>query len=230
MAERGGGTARDGAATVAKCRATLRIEAITRAMEFAKVRESLTAGTVGQLGLPSLWTRRRFTFRQSWFSWLPFGGVEIRFAIASPFRSQYGHFKTKTRDNFKDGWEEFDIENFKFLIPQHVFKTQKKGTERDILAQRGCLLSHGRYPCVACGGRGRLQGGNVGRNLGAERVIHIVGVGGRHRFRRADQAEVGVGGRNDRVTASATRISVSEMQDGREVGWGTSLNSRGWRS
>ena len=47
MAERRGGTARDGAATVTKRRATLRVERITRAMEFAEVRESLTAGTVG---------------------------------------------------------------------------------------------------------------------------------------------------------------------------------------
>ena len=47
MAERRGGAARDGAANVTKRRATLRIKRITRAMEFAKVRESLTAGVVG---------------------------------------------------------------------------------------------------------------------------------------------------------------------------------------
>ena len=46
MAERRGGTARDGAATVTKRWASLRIERITRAMEFAEIRESLAAGTV----------------------------------------------------------------------------------------------------------------------------------------------------------------------------------------
>ena len=45
MAERGGGTARKGATTVTKCRATLRRKRIIRAMEFAKVRERLIAGT-----------------------------------------------------------------------------------------------------------------------------------------------------------------------------------------
>ena len=89
----------------------------------------------------------------------------------------------------------------------------KEGTEWERLAWKGCLLGHGRYPCVARGARGRLHGGNVGRDLRAERVIDIVGVGGGHHFCGAGQAKVGIGGGNDRVTATATRISVSEMYD-----------------
>lgn len=58
-----------------------------------------------------------------------------------------------------------------------------------------------------------MHRGNVGGNLGAGRAIHAFGVGGGHHFRGAGQAEVGVGGRKSRVAATATRMSVSEMQD-----------------
>lgn len=99
-----------------------------------------------------------------------------------------------------------------------MFSESKESTERETFAPRGCLLGHGGYPCVTHGARGRLHGGNVGRNLGAERVIHIVGVAGGHHFRGTSQAEIGVGGRNDRVTATATSISVSEMRYEMEAG------------
>ena len=93
-------------------------------------------------------------------------------------------------------------------------------------------MSHGRYPCVARGARGRSHGGNVGRDFGTERTIHVVGVcGGRgHHFRGAGQAEVGACDRNNGVAATATRISVSRMQDAMALRWGTSLNSREWRN
>ena len=82
--------------------------------------------------------------------------------------------------------------------------------------KRRCLLGRGRYPCVARGTRGRSHCGNVGRNLGAERVIHIVGVCGECHFRGAGQAKVGVGGRGDSVAATATKVSISEMENGME--------------
>lgn len=74
-----------------------------------------------------------------------------------------------------------------------------------------------------------MHGGNVGGNLGAEGFIHIVGIGGGHYFPGAGQGEVRVGGRRDRIPATATRVSVSEMRDGMEAGWGASLSSKGWR-
>ncbi len=61
--------------------------------------------------------------------------------------------------------------------------------------------------------RGRLHGSNVGGNFGAEGVNDIVGIGGGHQFRGTRQTEVGVGGWSDRVTAAATGIPVSEMQN-----------------
>ena len=76
----------------------------------------------------------------------------------------------------------FSSKFLEFLIPRHVLGTEKKIQKGRNAVRKGCLLSHGRYPCVACGARGRLQGGNVGRNLGAERVIHIIGGGGGDHF------------------------------------------------
>ena len=75
----------------------------------------------------------------------------------------------------------FYSRSYDILIPRHVLATQEVEKGKNAL-RKGCLLGHGRYPCVARGARGRLQGGNVSRNLGAERVIHIVGVGGRDHF------------------------------------------------
>ena len=104
----------------------------------------------------------------------------------------------------------------------------KEGTRGGRVVPKGCLLGDGRYPCVARGSRGRSHGGDVGRNLGAE--IHIIGVSGGQHSCGAGQAEVGVCGRNDRVTATATRNTVSKMPDAMDAGWGTSPNNRGWRS
>ena len=61
--------------------------------------------------------------------------------------------------------------------------------------------------------RGGLHGGNIGMDLGAERVIYVVRIGGRNHFRRASQAEVEIARWNDGVTATTTQNSVSEKQE-----------------
>ena len=76
----------------------------------------------------------------------------------------------------------FYSKSYIILNPGHVLATQKEVEKGRNALRQGYLLGHGRYPCVARGARGRLQGGNVGRNLGAERVIHIIGVGGGDHF------------------------------------------------
>ena len=76
----------------------------------------------------------------------------------------------------------FHSSSYDILNPRHVLAIQKVVEKGRNTLRKGCLLGHGRYPRVARGARSRLQGGNVGRNLGAERVIHIIGVGGGDHF------------------------------------------------
>ena len=89
----------------------------------------------------------------------------------------------------------------------------QQDTERERLAPKGYSLGQGRYPCVACRARGRFHSGNIGRDFGSGGVIHVVGG---HHLGGSDQIEVGVGGWNDRVTATAAMASVSEWQSGTE--------------
>ena len=107
-------------------------------------------------------------------------------------------------------WDDFEYNIWIFRCHILYLKSEE-GRERGTLTAKWCLLGHGGYPCVTCGARGRLHSGNVCRTSRARRVEITVRVCRGSNLRRAHQVEVGVGGRNERVTATATIVSVSKM-------------------